>query len=93
MSAVTQTTDTEGKQPSFDDMDLSDEVRRALDDIGYVNPTPVQAAAYGPAVQGEDIIVQARTGTGKTAAFGIPLVDRIIGEEKGVQAILLAPTR
>ncbi|MDH5672448.1 MAG: DEAD/DEAH box helicase [Myxococcales bacterium] len=85
---------TEGEQsPTFDALDLSDEVREALDEIGYVTPTPVQLATYGPAVDGQDIIVQARTGTGKTAAFTIPLVDRIVQSDGGVQALVLAPTR
>ncbi|MGD8859983.1 MAG: DEAD/DEAH box helicase [Myxococcales bacterium] len=79
--------------PTFDALDLTTAVRSALDEIGYTHPTPVQLAAYGPAIEGKDIIVQARTGTGKTAAFAIPMVDRIISEEPGVQALVLAPTR
>ncbi len=78
---------------TFDALDLSDEVKRALDEIGYVNPTPVQLATYDLAVSGRDIIVQARTGTGKTAAFAIPLVDKLLRGEPGVQALVLAPTR
>ena len=80
-------------QLSFDDLPLRDEVRRAIADIGWSEPTPVQIEAYGPSVKGEDLIVQSRTGTGKTAAFGIPLVDRIVSHEPGVQALILAPTR
>ena len=57
--------------PTFDALPLSEDVRRALDEIGYTQPTPVQLATYEPAVAGRDIIVQARTGTGKTAAFAI----------------------
>ncbi len=79
--------------PSFDSLDLTDEVRRAIDEMGFVEPTPVQLAAYGPAVSGADLIVQARTGTGKTAAFGIPLVDRLVKPEGGAQVLILAPTR
>ena len=67
--------------------------QRALDEIGYINPTPVQLATYGLAIAGRDIIVQARTGTGKTAAFGIPLVDKLVRDEPVVQALVLAPTR
>jgi ATP-dependent RNA helicase DeaD len=66
---------------------------RALDEIGYSDPTPVQAATYPLAITGRDIIVQARTGTGKTAAFGIPLVDKLITTDRYVQALVLAPTR
>ena len=79
--------------PTFDALPLSDEVRRALDEIGYTHPTPVQLATYEPAVAGRDIIVQARTGTGKTAAFAIPLADKILKNEPRVQALVLAPTR
>jgi ATP-dependent RNA helicase DeaD len=79
--------------PTFDALKLSPEVRRALDEIGYTTPTPVQLAAYEPAISGRDIIVQARTGTGKTAAFAIPLADRLVTSKKGVQALVLAPTR
>jgi ATP-dependent RNA helicase DeaD len=79
--------------PTFDALPLSDDVRRALDEIGYTQPTPVQLATYEPAVAGRDIIVQARTGTGKTAAFAIPLADKIVKNEPRVQALVLAPTR
>ena len=79
--------------PTFDSLGLSPEVLRALTEVGYEHPTPVQHATYAPAVEGEDIIVQARTGTGKTAAFGIPLVDRIVSQDHGAQALVLAPTR
>jgi len=88
---MTDTTDDTG--PSFADLGLSDEVLRAIDDMGFAEPTPVQAAAYGPATEGLDLIVQARTGTGKTAAFGLPLVDALVDEDGGPQALILAPTR
>ena len=88
---MTDTTDDTGT--SFADLGLSDEVLRAIEDMGFAEPTPVQAAAYGPAVEGLDLIVQARTGTGKTAAFGLPLVDRLVDEDGGPQALILAPTR
>ena len=60
--------------PTFDALPLSPEVRRALDVMGYKHPTPVQLAVYEPASRGASLVVQARTGTGKTAAFGLPLV-------------------
>lgn len=78
---------------TFDDLPLRDEVARAIAAVGWTEPTPVQIQAYGPSVEGKDLIVQSRTGTGKTAAFGIPLVDRIVRPEPGVQALILAPTR
>ncbi len=90
---VTQQTQNTEVPPTFDQLSLSDEVKRALDEIGYINPTPVQLATYELAVAGRDLIVQARTGTGKTAAFAIPLLDRIVKRDRGVQALVLAPTR
>jgi ATP-dependent RNA helicase DeaD len=77
----------------FAALNLSEPVMRALDEIGYSDPTPVQAATYPLAIAGRDIIVQARTGTGKTAAFGIPLVDKLVNAQPGAQALVLAPTR
>src|SRR4026209_2005116 len=63
--------------PSFDSMNLSREVREALDDMGYFTPTPVQAAVFQPLSEGKDLMVQARTGTGKTAAFGLPILEAL----------------
>jgi ATP-dependent RNA helicase DeaD len=80
--------------PTFDALPLSSEVRRAIDDLGYVHPTPVQRAVFEPASRGRDLVVQARTGTGKTAAFGLPLVDAIVRrKDASVQALVLCPTR
>lgn len=85
---------TAAEQPSFDALSLSAEVRRAVDGLGYKVPTPVQLAVFEPAKRGTDLVVQARTGTGKTAAFGLPLVDGLV-RKKGPnpQAIVLCPTR
>jgi ATP-dependent RNA helicase DeaD len=81
-------------EPTFDVLALSAEVRRAVDAMGYRNPTPVQLAVFEPAAQGRSLVVQARTGTGKTAAFGLPIVDRIVrSSTKAVQAMVLCPTR
>jgi superfamily II DNA/RNA helicase len=79
--------------PTFDLLPLTTEVRRAIDEMGWSNPTPVQIQAYPLAINGRDIIVQSRTGTGKTGAFGLPLVDRLIDVNGGPQALILAPTR
>ncbi|MFZ5897362.1 MAG: DEAD/DEAH box helicase [Myxococcota bacterium] len=80
--------------PTFDVIPLSGELRRAIDDLGYVHPTPVQRAVFEPASRGRDLVVQARTGTGKTAAFGLPLIDSIVRrKEASVQALVLCPTR
>lgn len=79
--------------PTFDSIALSSHVRRAIDELGFTHPTPVQRAAFEPACEGKDLIVQSRTGTGKTLAFGLPLVDRLVRQGDGVQALILAPTR
>jgi ATP-dependent RNA helicase DeaD len=74
-------------------MGLSPPVLRALKQISYVEPTPIQAALIPAALDGDDVIGQAKTGTGKTAAFGIPLIEMLEARGKGPQAIILAPTR
>lgn len=78
---------------SFDDLGLSPELRRAIAERGYTHPTPVQAKAYEPAKQGRDLIVRSKTGTGKTAAFGLPLIDQIPMGTREVRALILCPTR
>ena len=81
-------------EPTFDVLSLAPDVRRAIDAMGYRNPTPVQCAVYEPAAEGRNLVVQARTGTGKTAAFALPIVDRIVrASVKKVQALALCPTR
>ena len=78
---------------SFADLPLSDELRRAIAEKGYTRPTPVQAQAVRPILAGKDLIVRSKTGTGKTAAFGIPLLERLpVGTGKP-QALVLCPTR
>jgi len=81
------------ENPTFDILPLSREVQRAIESMGWSNPTPVQIQAYRLAVEHHDLLVQSRTGTGKTGAFGIPLVDRLVEPGKGTQALVLAPTR
>jgi len=72
---------------------LSDQVAQAVADMGFEEPTPIQEKAIPPMLEGRDIIGQAQTGTGKTAAFGIPLVEKLDTQDKSVQAIVLCPTR
>jgi ATP-dependent RNA helicase DeaD len=80
--------------PTFDVLPLGPDVRRAIDAMGYKHPTPVQTAVFEPACEGKNLVVQARTGTGKTAAFGLPLIDRLVRTSvKSVQALILCPTR
>ena len=77
----------------FEELALSPEIRRALVDRGYTHPTPVQAQAFDPVMQGKDLIVRSKTGTGKTAAFGLPLLEKMDPEDKAVRALVLCPTR
>ena len=78
---------------TFGELGLSDAVLRAIGDLGYEEPTPVQAQAIPFMMRGEDIIAQAQTGTGKTAAFAIPIMERIEPGSRLVQALVLVPTR
>jgi ATP-dependent RNA helicase DeaD len=80
--------------PTFDVLPLSKELRETLVEMGYTHPTPVQLAVWEPATRGKDAVVQARTGTGKTAAFGLPIVDHIVRRSQpNVQVLVLSPTR
>ncbi|GED97491.1 DEAD/DEAH box helicase [Gordonia crocea] len=78
---------------SFDDLGLDDRVRRALDDVGYETPSPIQAATIPPLMAGRDVVGLAQTGTGKTAAFAVPILSRIDTSARKPQALVLAPTR
>ncbi|MEL7353963.1 MAG: DEAD/DEAH box helicase [Cyanobacteria bacterium P01_A01_bin.116] len=78
---------------SFQDLALIDPVLRALNDAGYENPTPIQAQTIPPLIDGRDIIGQAQTGTGKTAAFALPVLSHIDTSNNRPQALVLAPTR
>jgi ATP-dependent RNA helicase DeaD len=89
-----QQPDASAAAPTFDVLPLGPEVRRAIDAMGYRHPTPVQMAVFEPTAEGRSLVVQARTGTGKTAAFGMPIVDRLVKPAvKAVQALVLTPTR
>jgi ATP-dependent RNA helicase DeaD len=80
--------------PTFDILPLSRETLEALSAMGYTHPTPVQRAVFDPASRGQDLVVQARTGTGKTAAFGLPVVETIVRRTlAAVQVLVLCPTR
>lgn len=78
----------------FDELELKDEVLLALDEMGFVSPTPIQAAAIPFLLEGRDALGKAQTGTGKTAAFSLPLLTKInIKQQSKPQAIIMAPTR
>lgn len=74
-------------------MDLSEAVYHAIEDLGYTAPTPIQEQTIPPMLEGHDLVGQAQTGTGKTAAFGIPLAETLDPRERHVQSIVLTPTR
>ena len=78
---------------TFAEMGLSEPMAAAIAALGYEEPTPIQAAAIPPLMAGADIMAQAQTGTGKTAAFAIPIVESLIKDEPRPQALVLAPTR
>lgn len=78
---------------TFGQLGLNEEVLRAIDVIGYEEPTPIQEATIPPLMEGRDVIAQAQTGTGKTAAFAIPIVEQIDTRSRTVQALVMAPTR
>lgn len=77
---------------SFAEFNLHRRVQQAIDEMGYEEPSPIQAACIPAVLSGADVIGQAQTGTGKTAAFGIPLVEKVVNESH-VQSLVLAPTR
>ncbi|HET8538064.1 MAG TPA: DEAD/DEAH box helicase, partial [Solirubrobacteraceae bacterium] len=78
---------------AFADLGLSESTLQALQDVGYEKPSPIQEQAIPPLLAGGDIIGQAQTGSGKTAAFGLPIVEHVDPSEKEVQALVLTPTR
>jgi ATP-dependent RNA helicase DeaD len=77
----------------FKDLNLSPNVLKAILDMGFEEPTPIQSQAIPPLLEGKDVIGQAQTGTGKTAAFGIPMIESINPAQHEVQSIILCPTR
>jgi ATP-dependent RNA helicase DeaD len=79
--------------PSFTDLNLSEPLIRALKEVGYESPSPIQAATIPILLSNRDVLGQAQTGTGKTAAFALPIVSRIDLKQTSPQALVLAPTR
>ncbi|MEM2119210.1 MAG: DEAD/DEAH box helicase [Candidatus Bathyarchaeia archaeon] len=77
----------------FRDLSLSEEVMKGIEELGFTNLFPIQAQAITPLLEGKDVIGQAQTGTGKTAAFGIPMIERLNPDAQGVQGLVLVPTR
>ena len=77
----------------FTELNLSPEILKAVADMGFEETTPIQSLAIPKMIEGVDLIGQAQTGTGKTAAFGIPILEKISPKEKKVQALIMCPTR
>ena len=77
----------------FEELDITEPILRAITDMGFEEATPIQAKAIPIELTGADVVGQAQTGTGKTAAFGIPLLQKIDPRSKKLQAIVLCPTR
>src|SRR6476659_8837334 len=78
---------------TFAELGLSEPLLDALQHLGYEDPTPIQEQAIPALLEGRDVIGQAQTGTGKTAAFGLPIMEYIDPSEPSVQALVLTPTR
>jgi ATP-dependent RNA helicase DeaD len=78
---------------TFEELGLNENILKALLEMGFVKPSPIQAQGIPAVMQGSDVIGQAQTGTGKTAAFGIPVLERIDTSNNAVQALVLCPTR
>jgi ATP-dependent RNA helicase DeaD len=79
--------------PTFAELRLSDDILAAVRDVGYDSPSPIQEQAIPPLLEGHDVIGQAQTGSGKTAAFGLPMLQYVDPDENDVQALVLTPTR
>ncbi len=93
---VTETTEVEqtaATEPKFDELGLSQTVLHAVRDAGYTTPTPIQAQAIPLVLAGRDVMGLAQTGTGKTAAFTLPIVDRLLSGPRRTRALVLTPTR
>lgn len=88
--------DVPSSEPGFEAFPISVEIRSALAEMGFTRPTPVQVAAIGPVMAGSDLVVQSKTGSGKTCAFGIPMLEKLpVGETipQSPRGLVLVPTR
>lgn len=83
----------QAKMSAFAQFSLAPALLKVLDEVGYEHPSPIQAETIPLLLQGHDVLGQAQTGTGKTAAFALPLLSRLVIQQKEPQALVLAPTR
>ncbi|TAH46446.1 MAG: DEAD/DEAH box helicase [Gammaproteobacteria bacterium] len=88
-----QATDGAPAVPNFKQLALGEALQRALADVGYESPSPIQAATIPHLLAGKDVLGQAQTGTGKTAAFALPILAKLDMQQRKPQALVLAPTR
>ena len=84
---------SEATIPAFSQLGLAAPVLQAVDQVGYEAPTAIQAEAIPPLLEGRDLVGQAQTGTGKTAAFALPLLSRLDLDHRRPQVLVLTPTR
>src|SRR4029078_8241262 len=85
--------DPAGAELTFADLQIHPSVLQAVSDVGYESPSAIQAATIPAMLNGSDVVGLAQTGTGKTAAFEIPILSKIDPANKATQALVLAPTR
>jgi ATP-dependent RNA helicase DeaD len=78
---------------TFNELNISNPIMKALENMGFEEATPIQSETIPHALEGNDVIGQAQTGTGKTAAFGIPMIEKIDAKKRKVQGLVVAPTR
>lgn len=83
----------EEKNIKFEELNLSKNIKKALAEAGYINATPIQTKSIPQILEGKDLIGQSQTGTGKTASYSLPIIEKIDKNDKNVQAIILCPTR
>jgi ATP-dependent RNA helicase DeaD len=88
-----QTNDQTSEETSFKQFRLSKELLKAVDEVGYEAPSPIQLKTIPVLLEGRDVVGQAQTGTGKTAAFALPMLEKIDYKSKDLQALVLTPTR
>ncbi|MEG1285897.1 MAG: DEAD/DEAH box helicase, partial [Romboutsia sp.] len=77
----------------FEDLQINDNIKKAIAEMGFEEPSPIQTQSIPVILSGKDVIGQAQTGTGKTAAFSIPILEMVDANDKSLQAIVLCPTR
>ena len=91
--SLTESAEVEVEENGFDHFGLREEVLKSIKKLGFEMPSPIQEKSIQPLLEGRDVLGQAQTGTGKTAAFALPLLSRINVETRDTQVLIIAPTR